>query len=399
VRILYVMGKAPLPADSGDAHRNWALLQAARTVAAQLDLITLPHPDVPGEPDGRAALAAFCDRLVVVGEPIGEILGNPLNRARTVAGRPYFHAAGHRSDVRRAVRRLTATTHYDLVVLSQLYLASALPEELLGRTVYDTHNVHHLRLAESLERTRALPARVRAMVLHKVAAQEARLMDRVPVTIACSDSDAAGLRALSPTARIETIANGVDQPTEPAPRPGPGARPLFLASLDAGPNIDGLEWLVDRVLPVLRPDVRIDVAGSNARPAVHRILQRAGDRVRYLGQVPDARATMAGAGLLLVPLLAGGGTRLKVLEAFAVGTPVVSTAKGVEGIPVRDGEHALVADSPAEFAAAVTALVDAPERGGELVANARRLVADGYDWAGLGARFARLLTGILAPAR
>jgi glycosyltransferase involved in cell wall biosynthesis len=398
LRILYVMGKAPLPADSGDAHRNWALLRAARTVSDQLDLVTLPHPEVPGAAEGRVELAEFCDTTVVVGRPIGEILGDPVNRALTVAGRPYFHSAGHRSDVRRAVRALTARTDYDLVVLSQLYLASALPDQLLARTVYDTHNVHHLRLAESLQRVGALPAPLRGRVIERVRRQEARLMDRVAVTVACSDTDAAGLRELSPTARIETIANGVTLPAQPTPRPGPGARPLFLASLDAGPNIEGLEWLVDRVLPRLRGDVRIDVAGSNARPAVHRILERAGDRVNYLGQVADAAATMAAAATLLVPLLAGGGTRLKVLEAFAVGVPVVSTTKGVEGLPVRPGEHALVEDSAAGFAAAVTEILDDPAGRADLAEKARLLVADGYDWDSLGARFAQLLTDIMQPA-
>jgi glycosyltransferase involved in cell wall biosynthesis len=403
VRILYVMGKAPLPADSGDAHRNWALLQAARSVATRLDLIALPHPDVPGVAEGRAELERLCDRASFVAEPIGDLLGSPAHRALTVAGRPYFHGVGNRPDIRRAIRRHTTDTDYDLVVLSQLYLASALPDELLPRTVYDTHNVHHLRLAESLERTRLLPGPLRARVLDRVREQEARLMDRVAATVACSDTDAAALRAMSPDARIETIANGVDLPDGLTARPAAdhraAARPLFLASLDASANVEGLQWLVDEVLPVLRADVRIDVAGSNARPAVHRVLERAGDRVHYLGQVPDARATMRAAAALLVPLLTGGGTRLKVLEAFAVGLPVVSTAKGVEGIPVRDGVHARVADHPAGFAAALTDVLDAPDRGAQLAVAARELVAGGYGWDHLGARFIQLLHEVGAGRR
>ena len=114
---------------------------------------------------------------------------------------------------------------------------------------------------------------------------------------------------------------------------------------------------------------------------------------------PFARTTMAAASTLVVPLLAGGGTRLKVLEAFAVGVPVVSTTKGVEGIPVRTGEHALVADSPADFARAITEIVDDPAGRSDLAENARRLVADGFDWASLGVRFAQLLAETMVPTR
>jgi glycosyltransferase involved in cell wall biosynthesis len=143
----------------------------------------------------------------------------------------------------------------------------------------------------------------------------------------------------------------------------------------------------------------VAVAGSNPRPSVRAILDRAGDRVEFLGQVPDARATMRAARALLVPLLTGGGTRLKVLEAFAVGLPVVTTSKGVEGIPARHGVHALVADSPAAFADAITSVVDAPDGRTDLAENAHRLVAAEYDQNALGVRFAKLLSEISGQVR
>lgn len=398
MRVLYLMGRTPLPASSGDAHRNRVLLQATRSVADQLDVITLPQPAGPEVAEGLARMRSVCDSATLVGRPIGEILGTPVNRALTLAGRPYYHSVGHRRDVRRVIRERLRRVRYDVVVLSQLYLGSALPDEVLPRTVYDTHNVHHLRLGEGLDRVRGLPEALRRRVLDRVQAQETRLLERVPITIACSQPDADALREMCPTARVVLIPNGVEVPAAFDDARPPGARPLFLASLDASPNVDGLEFLVDRVLPLLRPDIRIDVAGSNARAAALRIVERAGDRVDYLSQVPDARATMRAARALLVPLLTGGGTRLKVLEAFAVGLPVVSTSKGIEGIPAVHGRHALVEDSPAAFAQMITEIVDAPDGRADLARNAHALVAAEFDEAALGLRFARLLSEVSDPA-
>jgi polysaccharide biosynthesis protein PslH len=184
----------------------------------------------------------------------------------------------------------------------------------------------------------------------------------------------------------------VDVPEE-LPSPGTGA-PLFLASLDASANIEALTFLVEQVLPHLPAEMTIDVAGSNARPAVHRLLEVAGPRLRFLGQVPDAPAALRAASMLLIPLLSGGGTRLKALEAFAVGTPVVSTAKGVEGIPVDSGQHAMIADRAAEFAAAIVNLAADRSAAAGLALAARELVEKQFTWSALGDEFTGILRSI-----
>jgi glycosyltransferase involved in cell wall biosynthesis len=380
-----------MPANSGDALRNLALLRAARSIATRLDLVTLPQSPGNGVDDGLGAVEDLCDSVTVAGRPIGEQLGSPVARVRTLLGRPYYHAVGHDPGIRAAVRGRLSTQRYDVVVLAQLYLAAALPPEVLPRTVYDTHNVHHLRLRESLAAVTVLPTPVRERIIRQVCDQEARLLDRVALGVACSELDAAGFAAMSPAARVEVVANGIDVPPSTC-WTGAGRRPLFLASLDASANIEGLAYLVDEVIPHLPVEIGIDVAGSNARPAVSTILGRAGGRVRYLGQVPDARRVMSGAGALLVPLLTGGGTRLKVLEAFAVGVPVVGTSKGVEGIGVEAGVHARVADTAPGFAAAIVSILQDPAAAARLARSARELVEQRFDWGSLAPRFARLLT-------
>lgn len=389
MRILYLMAKTPLPANSGDVIRNWALLQATRSVANRLDLITLPQPQGPGTVEGLRQVEQLCDRVQVIGKPVREYLGSPTNRLRTLAGRPYYHSVGSARGVRGAVHS-TLRTRYDVVVLSQLFMGSALPAQELGRTVYDSHNVHHLRLGDSLSRT-SLPEAFQRRMLVDIRAQESRLLTQAAVSVACSDPDAAAFAEMAPRARIEVVANGVELPADIRREPPNPGRPLFLASLDAAANIEGLAYLVDHVLPKLPADLMLDIAGSNPRPVVHQILARAGGRARFLGQVPDARQTMRQAPVLLVPLLSGGGTRLKVLEAFAVGLPVVSTAKGVEGISVANGTHALIADTPAGFASAVEKVLADPQLRARLAGNARQLAADRYDWSTLATAFTKLI--------
>jgi glycosyltransferase involved in cell wall biosynthesis len=394
MRVLYLIGKIPLPLTSGDAHRNWALLQATRRVATTLDLVALSQPPGDGTAEGLAEVARICDALTITGRPPGELLGAPRNRLRTLAGRPYYRSIGDDPAVRAAVDARLKSAPPDVIVLSQPFFGSAIPERWLDRVVYDSHNVHHLRFAESLSGMRRLPRRLRDRMIHDVLTEEARLVAKVARCLACSELDATAFREMSPAGRIEVVPNGVDVADEIG-TPGTGA-PLFLASLDATANIEGLAYLIDEVLPCLPDSVSIDVAGSNARPEVIEIVERARGRARFLGQVPDARSAMRNAAALLIPLHSGGGTRLKALEAFGVGAPVISTTKGVEGIPIDPGRHALVADTPTEFAAAVARVIEDRDEAARLACEARKLVEADFSWPHIGERFTQVLHEVAA---
>jgi glycosyltransferase involved in cell wall biosynthesis len=115
------------------------------------------------------------------------------------------------------------------------------------------------------------------------------------------------------------------------------------------------------------------------------------DRVTLTGFVDDVRPLIAAAGVSVVPLRVGGGTRLKILEAMALRTPVVTTSKGAEGLDVQPGEHLLIADTPEAFAAASLRLLQEPGLRQRLADNAYRLVAEKYDWAVTMPRFLELV--------
>ncbi len=394
VRLLFVLARVPSPAISGDTVRNAALLRAARRVATRLDVVALPLGQQGDAAPGENALATLADHLVVTGQPMERYLRNPLERVRSVLGRPYHDAVGRAAPLRDAVAAQLAATDYDVVVAEQLYVMSAVPAAWRARTVFDTHNVETERTGDFL-RHRGGPYRLTVpSVVAGVRRLERGAVRTCAVTVACSDHDAAGLRALAPGADVRVVPNGADLPERPMRHRPEGRTALFLASLSSGANVDSLAHLVDDVLPHLPADVVVQVAGSGAGPDTEAVLARAAGRVTFLGQVPDARAAMAAADVLVVPLRVGSGTRVKVVEALGTGLPVVATPKAVEGLPVQAGVHAAVATEPRDLAREVVALLDSVERRRAMSAAARELVERTASWEAVTPEFVRALEDV-----
>jgi glycosyltransferase involved in cell wall biosynthesis len=169
---------------------------------------------------------------------------------------------------------------------------------------------------------------------------------------------------------------------------------VFTGKMDFRPNVDACLWFADEILPPLRatlPLAHVSFVGQKPSPAVLALRERPG--VEVTGFVPDTRPFIADAAVFAVPLRMGSGTRLKVLEAMAMGKAIVSTTFGVSGIDCTDGRDVLVADDAREFAAAIAALMRDPGQAAELGANARRLAESKYDWRELVPRFQVLYAG------
>jgi glycosyltransferase involved in cell wall biosynthesis len=200
------------------------------------------------------------------------------------------------------------------------------------------------------------------------------LPEAVAVTVANPHHRAVVASRYGLGARVGVIPNSIQVPEDGQWMPPPRARRLlFVGNLCYQPNIDAVHWLVEEVAPLLGRPHRIDLVG-NASPAV---VALASDTVHVHGAVPVVAPMYAAADVVVVPLLSGSGTRIKVLEAFAQRRVVVSTTKGVEGIAAEDGRHLLVADGPDAFAAAIERAL---EGGNEpMVAAAHALVKRDYE--------------------
>ncbi len=204
---------------------------------------------------------------------------------------------------------------------------------------------------------------------------ERDLLARAAESWMVSETDIAAARELCPQARLRYVPNVVDTGAiEPVAAPAHGHRAIFVANFSYKPNADGLRFLLDRVLPLVwaeLPDARLALVGAGLDESL-----ALDPRVEPLGFVDHLRAAYASAACAVVPLLVGGGTPLKLLEALAFGLPVVATPRAVAGLAVRDGEHCLVADGPEAFAAALTHAL----RGGAaaLGRQGRELVIERY---------------------
>lgn len=236
--------------------------------------------------------------------------------------------------------------------------------------------------------------RGRALQLDAVRARRfaARWIPPFDGVICVSECDARRVRDVVADAAVSVVDNGVDlERLRPLAEPDPAepATVIFTGTLDYPPNTAGAIWLAMRVWPVVRarlPDARLRIAGRNPPRS---ILALAGaDGIEVHGDVPDMQPLFAAAHVATAPLLSGGGTRLKILEAAAYGRAVVSTTLGAEGLALET----VLADSPDAFASAlVRLLLDAQSRV-ELAAAARSAVESRYGWAGLGDQLAEALT-------
>jgi len=173
---------------------------------------------------------------------------------------------------------------------------------------------------------------------------------------------------------------------------------VFTGKMDFRPNIDAVLWFSQSVLPRLWervPEAHFYVVGQSPSPRLDPL--RAEPRITITGRVEDTRPYIAGAAVYVVPLRVGGGTRLKVLEAMALGRPLVSTTLGVEGLGTAHGQELLLADEPEAFAQAIAGLLHDEGRRQALGRAARAFVERGYGWEAIGPRLESVYTAASGP--
>ena len=261
------------------------------------------------------------------------------------------------ADMEGTLRGL-AKVGFDLVVVEHTCMARFLPALPPGLpVVLDLHNVHSLMARRALEKKTGAEKEAALREAERTLRFEKEAASRCALCLAVSDEEAEAARTLLGVAAVRVLPNGVDTSFfSPSDGPVVGGSLLYTGMMDYGPNVEAVRYFATDVLPLVRrevPEARFHVVGANPGKEVTELTS---GYVEVHGYVPDVRPYYRGAAVVVVPLLHGGGTRLKVLEAAASGKAVVSTSLGVEGLKFRPGEDLLVADSPGEFADAVVRL-------------------------------------------
>jgi glycosyltransferase involved in cell wall biosynthesis len=224
-------------------------------------------------------------------------------------------------------------------------------------------------------------------ILDWIEARKLRRYERrkIPIyqgCVTCSEADAEWVRRDAPYLPVQVVPNGVDldffQPSGLSRAIPPIL--LFVGTLYYYPNIDAINYFFSEIYPrirLTRSDVRVQIVGLNPPVSIQRLGDLPG--VEVIGGVPDVRPYYKQASVFIVPLRLGGGTRLKIVEAMAMGLPVVSTSTGAEGLSVHPGEDILIADDPQAFAEEVLRLLSDPALWHRIAAGGQRL-AQAYDW-------------------
>ena len=371
--------EVPYPLAGGGALRTASLLEYLATRYA-VDLIVFRQP---GAPDPAASIPqGLVRQLTVIPLPVNahnSAARSLRNAVRLGRGIPPLvdRFAGFEAPIASAL----GNRRYDLGVVEHSWCVAYLSQigQVCARTVLNLHNI------ESVLHERCAAAEPGAVGLaHRIFRRaslelERMWLPRFSEVLVTSDADRRLIQVIAPAARVVVYPNAI--PRAPLPQMEREEVVIFSGNLEYHPNRTAVRYFHSEIWPRLRqefPGLVWRLIGKN--PESVGAMVTSDPRIDLRGPVDNAVSELARARVAVVPLLAGSGTRLKILEAWAAGSPVVSTSMGAEGLPARHGEHLLLADSPAEFAGAVSRLLTCRSLRESLGMAGRLLLDKEFTW-------------------
>ena len=390
-RLLFLCQTLPYPPDGGVWIRTYHVL---RLLSRTFDITALCFERAASAGEeidwrvaaGPAALGRFADVEVFPIPQKHSRLRYGWDHFRSVAsGRVYTTYLYESLAFRSRVEALVQSNRFDLVHLDSLDLSAYLPACRSLPVVCVHHDVESalLRRRAAIEgkRWRQSYLSFQASLMEEV---ERHCCGRIALNVTVSEHDRRLLRAIAPACRVAVVPNGVDS-DEFSSDGQAGSGLAYVGGTTPFPNRDALDFFCDRILPHVRTllhDVPVRWIGRASSDEQRRYRDRFG--VELTGYVEDVRPLMRQAACHIVPLRSGGGTRLKILNSWAMGKPVVSTSVGCEGLDAVDGNNILIRDDPADFADAVRAVLENSSLRRRLSDGARETVSRLYSWDVLG---------------
>lgn len=341
MRILYAVPHPIHREEYGGAFRSVGILRGL----TQKYEVTLTFPDATTKPANFRKLLR-----------LENIQVQPIQRSDSIKAQ------------QRAFAELTAQVNPDLIWYSGKESVRLFPIPHGAPTILDFSDVPWHRILQTARVTRGgkqMQAYVRAMGSYL---EDVWFLRQTTLAVIANAEEKSRIAPLKP---VYVIPNGFDFSGVPAFPLRTSKRLLFLGSLFYEPNVDGIRWFCQEIFPLLRqqlPDVALDIVGSGGEK-----LKLEGAGITVHGFVKDIEPFIANAAGLVVPLRIGSGTRIKILEAWAKGLPVISTRRGAEGLETRDGETLRLADSTHDFVRACAELVHSP-------ADAQRMAQNGFEY-------------------
>ena len=381
MKVLWISPKLPYPPESGDKLRQFNLI---RHLSSGVDISLIAFALTKEEEVQSKHMEQYCGKVRTFFSP------NPsyVERIRSIltTGKPYYVSRYQDLAVAGYIRDEIETFQPDLVQIEHTYMAEYLrkiPPDLERPSILTKHNIdadlalQNYRLADSSVRKVFWWLEWKKMSLY-----EPYVDNLFSSVVVMSEFDKAEiLRRKKPPSVVNVVENGVDtvklQPLAPVYDPVM----LFIGALDYLPNQDAANYLCRDIFPLIKKSFQnagILLVGRKPSPE---ILGLASEAVEVWGDVPEVEPFYRRASIAVVPLRAGSGSRLKILEAMALGRPVVSTTKGAEGLEIEAGIDFLAADDPAAFAESIKMLFNEPGLYQNISSHARKTVEEKYDWS------------------
>jgi sugar transferase (PEP-CTERM/EpsH1 system associated) len=391
--ILFVTSRFPLPLFSGDRARafhqlHWLARRHRVTLVTFADPTCGPAAHAPLERAGvRIVTVPFTKRGAAFRLAINAWSDLPLQAALYQSRR-----------ARAKIRELVAAEHFDLAHVQLARTVGLVGADLGLPRVVDLIDALSLNMQRRAAHDRGWARWAAQVDAKRLQAYEHQICDDVAAALVVAPTDA---KAIGPYPSIVVNPNGVDVSAFPYV-PALGARDrrrlVFTGNLGYFPNVDAVCWLADHVMPHVwrdEPETRLTIAGARPHRRILALAKRDA-RIEVRGDVDRVHPVLASARVAVAPMRAGSGQLLKVLEAMASGTPVVTTSRGLSGIEGTPGEQLLVADDPAAFAGHVVSVLRDDRLAAKLGLSGRQLVERLYTWERSVADLERVYERVLA---
>jgi glycosyltransferase involved in cell wall biosynthesis len=389
--ILYVSPIPTSPPRFGAQARMHGLMSELARRHDVTALALIDHAVADADECRRAVETNGCEAVLVPGPHLGDLSKRLLQLRSLVSTRSFERLLFTVPALQPSLDRLLHARRFDIVnlefsSLGHYELRQAPRGEKVPALVVDSHNIDYDLARQYAGAGNSFARRIYAAVnWRKLRREELGTYGDADGVYLCSAADERRLLDQVPGVRTTVIPNAADvdyyQPRRTDPLPD-GRTVVFFGLLSYAPNIDGVIYFVREIWPRIaeaHPEARCKIIGGQA-PAS--LLALAGPRVELTGFVEDLRPHLAAAAAVVVPLRIGGGTRLKIVEAMAMGKAVVSTTLGAEGIEAVSDRDLLIQDDPESFANAVNRLLADPDLGSRIGQSARQLAVERYSWSG-----------------
>jgi len=383
MRILYITDYLPFPLISGDRIRVYNII---RRISRGNELSLLVLFGAPDMSESILHLREFCEQVEVINHKWPDPISCLPDLLRYfIGGKPIELRLLYSKEMADKIHELTSESNFDIVHIENsrlaLYRENINPNSH-SLSVLAFQNIAYDQYARISLIEKNIIAKLRARLFSwQLRSWEPSYAGKFTRCLTVSDVDRKILLARNTDLQLEVIPNGIDTKKYQFLNAEQNSlNLLFIGSMSYAPCVDGAVYFCTQVLPHVQQAIKyVDVWIVGANPAPE-VIGLASDRVHVTGYIEDILPYYKQAAVSVVPLRAGGGTRLKILEAMALGRPVVSTTIGCEGLEVVDGEHLLIADAPYQFAVKTVQLLTDKVLYCHIADNARRLITRKYDW-------------------